>query len=326
LDGVIGDRVIQPYACGNWNAKVFSGSLYVKGEGANIGKTFGLQLKRVTGTLVYASQTITLTADWQRVTTGSITGIADSVDLYYIIRSIAGGATSMLAWGGMINAGPYALTYELTTDNQTLTDRGPYGYNGQLGSTAGADVNDPVWGAIGLTYGADDFVKIAAAANINDLAQITIMSALRLDGWGGGGTGRISDKGGKRNLYTTEAYLGFLQDFDGATDGSWASAAGSLSLAGQTVAVAYDRTSAANTPTFFVNGLQSATTQVTAPAGSAVSDAASDLYLGNAAAANRNLDGPQGYYLEYNRILTPAEIMRNHHVLRGAMARRGLVI
>ena len=210
-------------------------------------------------------------------------------------------------------------------DAQVLYDRGPYGYNGQLGSTSGSDVNDPVWSGIGLTYGADDFVKIPAAANINDLAQITIMSALRLDGWGGGNNGRISDKT-VRQLAVVNAALTYYQEFDGAPYGSWSSAAGSLSLAGHTGAVTHDRSNAANIPAFYVDGRLSATTVINAPSGAASTDAAYDLYLGNRSTADRYLQGAQGYYLEYNRILTASEIAHNHNVLRGIMARRGLVI
>lgn len=224
-----------------------------------------------------------------------------------------------------LNDSAYALTHEATIDNQTLIDRGPYGYHGQLGSAAGADTNDPTWTGQGLSFGGDDFVKIPAAPGINDLAQITIMSAVNLVGWGGGGYGRISDKK-RRQFYVTNAHLYFVADFDGATEGIWKSSAGSLSLAPHTCAVTYDRTSTSNVPSFYVDGRASTTATESAPAGSMVSDAADDLYLGNASGATRNLDGTMGYYREYSRILTPAEIMRNHQAIRADMARRGVVI
>lgn len=230
------------------------------------------------------------------------------------------------AYRAQLNEGTYPLQYEATTDNQTLIDRGPYGYHGQLGSAAGADTNDPTWTGQGLSFGGDDFVKIPAATSplINNLSRCTVISSVNLTGWGGAGLGRISDKA--FGYFRVEnARLVYTQSFSIA-NGTWLSAASSLALSGCTVALTYDRTDVNNDPVFYVNGIQSPTAKSAMPAGSATSDASADLYLGNSAAASRNLDGTMGYYLEYNRILTPAEIMRNHQAIRADMARRGLVI
>lgn len=43
---------------------------------------------------------------------------------------------------------------------QTLTDYSAHGNNGTLGTTAGADTNDPAWGPAGLTFGGDDLVMV----------------------------------------------------------------------------------------------------------------------------------------------------------------------
>jgi hypothetical protein len=44
---------------------------------------------------------------------------------------------------------------------QTLVDRSGNGHHGQLGSTAGADVNDPAWTAQGLSFdGVNDYVLV----------------------------------------------------------------------------------------------------------------------------------------------------------------------
>ena len=46
-------------------------------------------------------------------------------------------------WGAQLNEGSSALPYEETTDNQSVRDLSGKGNNGQLGSTVGADTNDP---------------------------------------------------------------------------------------------------------------------------------------------------------------------------------------
>lgn len=239
----------------------------------------------------------------------------------------SGGAASVEIAFAQLNEGTTPLQYERTTDNQLLFDRSPFANHGQLGSTSGADTNDPYYTNQGGVCGADDFFLVPAAAQINNLDRITCMFAGRLDGWGGGNLGRIGDKA-SRIFYVSNARLNYTQSFTGAgaVNGWWQSVGGSLSLNPLTAAVTYDRSNVATSPIFYIGGRVSATSVVTTPVGTAASDAASDLYLGNNSSANRNLDGLLGYYLEYNRILSPAEIARNHQYLRGIMARRGLVI
>lgn len=43
---------------------------------------------------------------------------------------------------------------------QTLIDYSPQGNHAQIGSTAGADTNDPSWGTNALTFGGDDYCVI----------------------------------------------------------------------------------------------------------------------------------------------------------------------
>lgn len=209
---------------------------------------------------------------------------------------------------------------------QVLYDKWAFGLHGQLGSTSGADTNDPTWTAQGLIYGADDYVVVPAAPQINNVMRTTIMSVIRPDGWGGGSYGRIREKGNGSVMHVRDARVQFNRAFS-VTPAGWYSEAGSIALGtAYTVAVTYDQGSVLHVPVFYINRHVSATSVVTAPEGVASDDSASNLYFGNNSSANRNFDGPQCCYLEYNRILTPAEIAQNHQVLRGIMARRGLVI
>ena len=73
-------------------------SIYLKGEGANIGKQIQLELP--------VSINVTLTGDWQR-----FVGNADNAGSVAIKRISAGQADSVLAYGAQLEAGAYATSY-----------------------------------------------------------------------------------------------------------------------------------------------------------------------------------------------------------------------
>ncbi len=50
---------------------------------------------------------------------------------------------------------------------QVLTDYSPYGNHGVLGSTSGADTNDPTWTAQGLSFITDDYVNVPYSASLD---------------------------------------------------------------------------------------------------------------------------------------------------------------
>jgi hypothetical protein len=63
---------------------------------------------------------------------------------------------------------------------QTLTDRSGNGYHGTLGSTAGADTNDPSWVAGGLGFTTDDYVTTVSDAATRPNAW-TVCTAVKFD-------------------------------------------------------------------------------------------------------------------------------------------------
>jgi hypothetical protein len=63
---------------------------------------------------------------------------------------------------------------------QALTDRSGGGHGGTLGSTAGADTNDPSWVAEGLSFATDDFVSTANDAATRPDAW-TVCTAVKFD-------------------------------------------------------------------------------------------------------------------------------------------------
>jgi hypothetical protein len=80
----------------------FTLSVWLKGEGANIGKQVLLEFTN-------GDATVTLTGDWQRFTT-----VGSNVINVAIKRNTAGQADSLLIWGAQINQGTSALDYQAT--------------------------------------------------------------------------------------------------------------------------------------------------------------------------------------------------------------------
>lgn len=86
-------------------ARKFLATAWVKGEGANIGKGVTLVCKRTSGTFAAAQVIHTLTAGWQRISTGIFTGIADNIRIkvaFYMDPATSTLATEVLIAGPMI--------------------------------------------------------------------------------------------------------------------------------------------------------------------------------------------------------------------------------
>ncbi len=62
---------------------------------------------------------------------------------------------------------------------QTLADLSGNGHTATLGSTAGADTNDPLWNAAGLAYTTDDFVECGTSAELHSDAW-TVCAAMKM--------------------------------------------------------------------------------------------------------------------------------------------------
>lgn len=77
-----------------------------------------------------------------------------------------------LQWTGLPVQGLVAH-YDFTDNSgHVLTDKSGNGYHGQLGSTSGADTNDPTWGAERLIPdGVDDYVDLTIPAGVGQSWQ-----------------------------------------------------------------------------------------------------------------------------------------------------------
>lgn len=90
-----------------------------------------------------------------------------------------------------VAAGLQALSWLDEGAGQTAADRSGLGRNGVLGSTAGADTNDPIWSAAGLQFATDDWVSYGTEPDLRTnawtvcvAAKITPGVSVPLLGWG----------------------------------------------------------------------------------------------------------------------------------------------
>jgi|GEM_PF-2063033 len=98
---------------------------------------------------------------------------------------------SVGAGSDLVQAGLQALSWLDEGSGQTVADRSGLGRDGVLGSTAGADTNDPVWTAAGLQFSTDDWVDYGTPAELRSdawtvcvAAKITPGVSVPLLGWG----------------------------------------------------------------------------------------------------------------------------------------------
>jgi hypothetical protein len=94
-------------------------SIYVKGEGADVGKTLIMKLKRYTGTLYFEQKTVTLTSGWVRE---SITLNIGSGATGWTISLSSGttGALTTLIWGAQLEFGSITDYQKVGTDEMTV--------------------------------------------------------------------------------------------------------------------------------------------------------------------------------------------------------------
>lgn len=153
-------------------------------------------------------------SDWSRISLG----FPDTAWSYSgFATTTVGGTFDILVYQPQINLGtlyPYALPQGLP---QSLTDYTGHANNAQLGSTAGADTNDPAYSGQGLTFGTDDYGKVTSSA-FDDMAQFTCITVCKALSGGGGLAGRLFDKN-RRFMAYNSARLQFFQYYDVGYEG-----------------------------------------------------------------------------------------------------------
>ncbi len=109
FDDAQGDRLKQTITITN---STLRGSVWVKGEGSNIGKDITLVIKRQGGTYTGSSSTHTLTDSWVRLD-GNITQLSDNTGASLVFSSPASNsAESFLVWGAQIEQSSTATEYQ----------------------------------------------------------------------------------------------------------------------------------------------------------------------------------------------------------------------
>jgi hypothetical protein len=92
----------------------YTNSIFVRGEGADIGRQIRVRLRRTTGASNSTTTTVTLTADWQRVST-TLTTLSDNTGVQVVYSSAVGGAVTALIWQSQFGLGNVATSIIPTT-------------------------------------------------------------------------------------------------------------------------------------------------------------------------------------------------------------------
>jgi hypothetical protein len=110
------ERVIQRVLTGvSITGITYRASIWVKGQGTNIGKLVRFRVKRNSGgSMSDAIINHTLTSDWVRISIG-FTGIADNTGVSFGFDGATGYADSFDVWGAQLEVGSNATSYIPTT-------------------------------------------------------------------------------------------------------------------------------------------------------------------------------------------------------------------
>jgi hypothetical protein len=208
-------------------------------------------------------------------------------------------------------AGPVAMWKLDETSGTTAADSSGNALKGTLGNySASGWTAGKIGGALNFN-GVSNIVTVGSPAALTNLARYTVAAWIKPRSLGELKLGRIVNKrsaAGWALFLNTDGSAFFRQTFS-TTEGAWSTPANSVALgAWLHVAVAYDSSSSANRPVFYINGKLVTTTVRAAPAGSRSSDAASLLTIGNTSTLERTFDGAIDDVRIYNRILTATEI------------------
>ena len=139
FDSETGDRLVEVVSVSN---ATITGSIWVKGEGANVGKDITLVVKRNGGTFVADTLNHTLSSEWVRLD-GTFTQLPDNTGASLVLKHPENGneASEVLIYGAQLEEGTFATSY-IPTSGSTVT-RSPdiasipvsaFGYNQDAGT------------------------------------------------------------------------------------------------------------------------------------------------------------------------------------------------
>lgn len=221
----------------------------------------------------------------------------DSFWMYYDHNEVPDGHNSNATWASHFTA--------VLHMNADAIDSSVNGNNGRITNVSR---NDGISGGAGTFNGIDSQVNLGSDSTVDDLfvGGGTISATINPNSYGENGFGRIIDKaagtfsgGANADGWSfqvgssgADGFLIFEHGFTGE-HGEWRTPPGSVNLnVWQNVAVAYDNSSAGNEPQIYIDGVLQTLTERKTPTGTARSDAALDLMIGNhSAAPTRTFEG-----------------------------------
>ena len=231
---------------------------------------------------------------------------------------------SVTVWGAQLNQGSTALAYEKTDNNQTLIDVSGQAKHGQLGSTTGADTNDPLWTNRRLSFsGVDDYLLTpsevtsgAAALTLQIVFKKTIGSATSV----------------QRALFGHNAGGSYIRFFSDTTIGFWLVASvSSQFIQGPAGAITDDglwkmmtfRWNSGTVQDQFLNKSDRLVFNDTNPSDGTHTSTYRTIGMYD---TSRYFDGEIASALCYRRLLTRAEVAQNYVWLKSTLARRGIAL
>jgi hypothetical protein len=221
-------------------------------------------------------------------------GTVTNVGLTVVVNPATSVANGLLAWWKMDESG-----------GSTAADSSG---NGRNAAIVGAVFTNGYLGNALRFNGTTNFATFSSP----DATQLTVAAWVKADSKGNSAYPRILD--------TNPGYRFFFR-FDGSgsngldfatyssANGDWFSGQNTISLgAWYHVAASYDRSSFANVPALYVNGIKRSLTTISSPSGTQTNYIGTG-YIGNQAATNRGWGGPIDDLRLYNRLLSDSEVL-----------------
>jgi hypothetical protein len=296
----------------NFGAGDYTFSVWLR---STLGGNETVRLRIFDGTSAHYSAPLAIAGEWQRFTqTATVAAGAGDVALRAVSDDTA---ADLLVWGAQLNEGLFALAHEQTDDGQTLKDRSGREQTGMLGSTLGADSNDPMWKQHRLDFdGVDDRVEAPSNGIFATAGDVTVHTWVRprtFTGWDsllafgtGGDEFLFALNGGKSAVYSNHAVPSFVTSPATLNAGSWAF----VSLVRNGGQVHFYRNTTKDATLTWDN--------FALPITGAFRGVGGD-------GGGENFDGEMAHLLIYNRALSPSELRNNYNYTSSILRGRGLL-
>lgn len=231
---------------------------------------------------------------------------------------------SIVIWGAQLNEGSSPLPYEQTTNNQSLNDVSGRGNHGELGSSPGADTNDPLWQTGRLRFdGVDDFVDTPDSVTSGALA-LTLQVVFKKTPGSASAANRAllgNDSAGSFLRFQTDTTINFSVT-GSVSPSSVEGPGGAIPDDGEWKMMTF-RWNSGVMQDQILNGETLIASNDTDPASGAHDSTVKAIGMYN---GSDFFDGEMAAILCYRRFLTGAEVLRNYRVVKALGASRGILL